>query len=297
MCGVPCGDNLAPMLELIQITNDPAFAAECDALPAMRLFVDLEQHGKHERQAGRNTFISSHTVEDVGRVRRAARRSRVMVRLNPLHHGTAAEVDAVLAQGLRTGPWPVADCLMLPMFTRAQQLTDFCRIVAGRVPVVALVETVDAVRCMPDWVETPGLGEVFVGLNDLHLTMGCSFMFEPLADGTVEAVARQAQAQGLSFGFGGIARLDEGLLPGSDVLAEHERLGSGSVILSRTFHRSDSPAPFEVDVAALRALEARLALRRPLQRENDRLRVAERIEAIAADMARQRINALPTAKP
>ena len=45
------------MLELLQITNDPAFASRCDALDGMRLFVDLERLGKAERQAGRNTFI------------------------------------------------------------------------------------------------------------------------------------------------------------------------------------------------------------------------------------------------
>ena len=47
------------MIELIQITNDPAFARRCDALDGMRLWVDLERLGKAERQAGRNTFIST----------------------------------------------------------------------------------------------------------------------------------------------------------------------------------------------------------------------------------------------
>src|SRR6476619_3368257 len=95
------------MLELIQITNDAAFARRCDALPGLRLFVDLERLGKAERQAGRNTFISRHTLDDVARVRDAVHRSPLMVRVNPLHEGTAAELDAVLAHG--------PDLLMLPM--------------------------------------------------------------------------------------------------------------------------------------------------------------------------------------
>src|SRR4051812_20885162 len=95
-CERPCGDNFR-MLELIQITNDPAFAQRCDALGGFRLFVDLERAGKAERQAGRNTFISTHQVEDVGRVKRVLQRSRLMVRVNPLHAGTASEIDAVLA--------------------------------------------------------------------------------------------------------------------------------------------------------------------------------------------------------
>jgi len=95
-------------------------------------------------------------------------------------------------------------------------------------------------------------------------------------------VARAARAQGLGFGFGGIARMDEGLLAGRDVLGEHLRLGSGSVILSRTFHREDSDAVFEREIAALRQAERELARRSELQIEEDRRRVAAVIEQIAA---------------
>src|SRR4051812_18148232 len=109
------------MLELIQITNDPALARRCDALGGLRLFVDLERLGKAERQAGRNTFISTHTLEDVGRVRQALRHARLMVRVNPLHAGTAAELDAVLAQQ--------PDCVMLPVFRSAEELRDFAGLV------------------------------------------------------------------------------------------------------------------------------------------------------------------------
>lgn len=261
------------MLELIQITNDPAFAQRCDALGGFRLFVDLERMGKAERQAGRNTFISAHQLADVARIRAVLRRSRLMVRINPLHEGTAEEVDAVLAQG--------ADYLMLPMFRGARELRAFSQLVAGRAPIVPLLETADALRTVEEWAATPGLREIFVGLNDLHLSLGCRFMFEPLADGSVERVARAARAHGLPFGFGGIARMDEGLLTGRDVLAEHLRLGSQAVILSRTFHRG-AGSELEDGVAALRACERALLSRTPPQVAADAQRIAARIRAIAA---------------
>jgi citrate lyase beta subunit len=44
----------------------------------------------------------------VPRVKAVLRHAPLMVRVNPLHDGTAAEVNAVLAAG--------ADLLMLPMF-------------------------------------------------------------------------------------------------------------------------------------------------------------------------------------
>jgi hypothetical protein len=274
------------MLDLIQITNDPDFARRCDALEGLRLFVDLERLGKAERQAGRNTFISMHEMDDVARVKAVLTRGRLMVRVNPLNPDSAAEVDAVLARG--------ADLLMLPMFTCADELRAFSALVAGRAPIVALLETAGALATLDDWITTPGLYEVFVGLNDLHLSLGQHFMFEPLANGLVERVAVMAHRQGLRFGFGGIARMDEGLLPGRDVLAEHLRLGSQAVILSRTFHRPDEHGalahPFEVEVATLRQAERELAARTPAQIEADRARIAGVINAIAASIV-QRVEA------
>ena len=269
------------MIELIQITNDPAFARRCDALEGMRLWVDLERLGKAERQAGRNTFISEHQLDDVARIKDVLRSAPLMVRVNPLNPQSADEVDAVLARG--------ADLLMLPMFTTADELRAFSALVAGRAPVVPLLETAGALRSLDDWITTPGLNEVYVGLNDLHLSLGLHFMFQPLASGMVERVADVARSHGLRFGFGGVARLDEGLLPGRDVLAEHVRLGSKAVILSRTFHRpaeSGLPEhPFETEVDRLRQVELELSQRSAAQQEADRVRIAGVIAGIATRLA------------
>ena len=265
------------MIDLLTITNSLALAAACDALPGMRLFVDLEHSGKAKRQAGRNTFISTHEMNDVGRVKAVLRHTRLMVRVNPYDPAQAAaaqaEVDEVIAQG--------ADLIMLPMFTTAAQLRAFADIVAGRVPLVPLLETAGALACLDDWISTPGMAEVFVGLNDLHLSLGCRFMFEPLVRGHVERVGIAARQHGLRFGFGGIARVNEGLLPGQDVLAEHLRLGSQAVILSRTFNRVDEATSFEQAVSELRQAEAALGLRTAAAVDADRVRVAGLIEQLA----------------
>ena len=265
------------MIDLLTLTNQPALAERCDLLPGMRIFVDLERNGKAERQAGRDTFISSHQMGDVGRVKSVLKHSRLMVRVNPYHSQTPAaardEINEVLAQG--------ADMLMLPMFSGVDELRSFTDLVAGRAQVVPLLETAGALACLEDWVDTPGLGEVFVGLNDLHLSLGCRFMFEPLLQGHVDRVAAAARRHGLRFGFGGIARVDEGLLRGGDVLAEHLRLGSGAVILSRTFSRPDGEASFEQAVADLRRAEQQLALRTAVQVEADHQRIARLIADLA----------------
>ena len=260
------------MIDLLTITNLPGLAARCDQLPGMRLFVDLERNGKAARQKGRDTFISTHQTNDVGRIKAVLKRSTLMVRVNPYQTdnfaASKAEVDAVLAQG--------ADMLMLPMFNNAQELNAFSGIVAGRALIVPLLETAGALHCLDSWIDTPGIAEIFVGLNDLHMSLGCNFMFEPLLMGHVERVSKAAKLRGLRFGFGGIARMDEGALPGRVVLAEHVRLSSGAVILSRTFNRTDisdteSERTFEKAVASLRTAELELGTRTPEHVEEDRL--------------------------
>ena len=252
----------------------------------MRIFVDLEKNGKAERQKGHDTFISTHTLDDVGRVRSLVKNSRLMVRVNPLRsdHPAAsrAEVDAVINRG--------ADLLMLPMFSTAAELKAFAEIVAGRVPLVPLLETAGALQTLDEWIDTPGIFEVFVGLNDLHLSLGCRFMFEPLLMGHVDRVASVAKSRGLRFGFGGIARMAQGALAGKAVLAEHIRLGSSAVILSRTFNRADADpgnVSFENAVAELRLAERQLKTRALQDVEDDRQRTA----AIIAKLAKQAVKA------
>ena len=268
------------MIDLLAITNSPETAARLDAVDGLRVFVDLERNGKAERQAGRNTFISEHVVEDVGRVKAVLKRSKLMVRINPFQAedkaACAAEIDAVVAQG--------ADMVMLPMFKQASELQAVAGLVDGRLPLIALLETAGALESLGQWIATPGLSEVFVGLNDLHLSLGCRFMFEPLAMGHVERVAAAAKANGLRFGFGGIARLDEGSLPGRDVLAEHVRLGSHAVILSRTFFRSDAQETTEKAIAALRRCESALSARSSIEATFDQVRITELIQKMAKQM-------------
>ena len=74
-----------------------------------------------------------------------------------------------------------------------------------------------------------------IGLNDLHLGYGMKFMFELLADGTVEMLCNKLKEKDITYGFGGIAQLGQGTLPAENIIAEHYRLGSSMAILSRSF--------------------------------------------------------------
>ncbi|MBT8436459.1 MAG: aldolase, partial [Gammaproteobacteria bacterium] len=203
------------MIRLIMITNAPVLARQAQRAGIERIFVDLEQIGKQERQGHLDTLISSHSMEDVIGIRRVLDSSELIVRINPLHVESGQEIEKAIENG--------ADILMLPMFRKAAEVAEVCAKVDGRVSVMPLVETIGAVDCLSEVVDLPGVSEIYIGLNDLHLEMGLKFMFEPLADGLLDTMAVTIKRAGLPFGFGGIARVGEGSVPGELILAEHAR--------------------------------------------------------------------------
>lgn len=214
------------------IVNQPELAKYLVLHGVDRIFVDLESLGKQERQGHRDTWLSRHRMEDVSLVREAIGQACLLVRLNPWHDGSTAEIDEAIARG--------ADLLMLPMFQTVEEVADFARAVGERVPVIPLAETGKAMEILPQIARLPGVSEMYIGLNDLHLSLGQRFMFEPLANGMLDRAAETLHAAGLPFGFGGLARIGEGLLPAEKIIGEHVRLGSTRAILSRTFHRQAS---------------------------------------------------------
>lgn len=214
---------------LMFITNNPELAEYVSYLGINRIFVDLEFNGKFERQGHLDTLISRHQMKDVLVVRKAiGNRSELLVRLNPLYEGSELEIEQAIASG--------ADLLMLPMFRTAKEVEYFSSIIKGRVKFIPLVETIDAYNVISDVVTIQGVSEIYIGLNDLHREMNLKFMFEPLANGSLDKLVGVVNAANLPFGFGGIARIGQGILPAELILSEHVRLKSSCAILSRTFH-------------------------------------------------------------
>jgi 2-keto-3-deoxy-L-rhamnonate aldolase RhmA len=219
-------------LLLMLITNSPAVAAHAVASGVDWVFVDLEVKGKTERQAGRSTVISNHSLDDVARVRAVVPPGRLLVRINPWDLDSDREVEQVLALG--------ADFIMLPMFRGPGELERLVRAVDGRCQLVGLLETAEAAERVAEVAAVDGVARIHVGLNDLHLALKRRFMFELLIDGTVSRIADSLRTRGVPFGIGGLARVGEGLVPAECLVAEHVALGSTAAILSRTFHRNDS---------------------------------------------------------
>lgn len=192
-----------------------------------RIFYDLEYINKAARQIGRNTVISNNDINDIPAIKSVLTDSKLLVRTNPIHAYTRSEVDKAIEYG--------ADILMLPMVTATEEVQQYVDYVNGRAKVCIMIETSQALARAKNFIKVDGVDEFFVGLNDLHISMKLAFMFELLSGGIVEYLADIFNEAGKPWGFGGIARIGEGTLPAEKILAEHVRLGSQSVILSRTF--------------------------------------------------------------
>jgi hypothetical protein len=212
-----------------------------------------------------------------------------MVRVNPIHEATAdygsskEEIDAAIEAG--------ADILMLPYFKTPEEVAEFVRLVDGRAVTLPLVETPEAAERIHEILAVEGIDEIFVGLNDLSLGYGMNFMFRLLADGTVERLCNAFRDKGIPYGFGGIAAIGQGLLPAERVIAEHYRLGSECVILSRSFCNAagksieEIRSVFEPGVAAIRDRETECGAMTAEGFEENRLAVVDAVDKICAIIA------------
>ncbi len=271
-------------LKLMYITNQPQIAQIAESSGVDRIFVDMEYIGKAERQGGLDSVQNHHTIDDVRNIKRAVQTAKVLVRVNPIHEATdkytssKEEIDTAINAG--------ADIIMLPFITSAKEVEDFLRHVDGRAKTMPLIETPQAVEVMDDILSLHGVDEIYIGLNDLSIGYHRKFMFELLADGTVEKLCLKCKLKGIPYGFGGIASLGKGMLPSEYIIREHYRLGSTCAILSRSFCNVDKvkhigiiSSTFIDGVKAIRELENDCERRISYFRENEKI-VAQRVQMI-----------------
>lgn len=241
-------------LTLMYITNELDIAKIAENAGVDRIFIDLETIGKEERQHNRDTVKSTHKIDDIGNVKSVLTKSELFVRINKIYAGSKKEINEVIEQG--------ADVVMLPYFKTLDEVKAFLNITAGRVKTNLLVETPEAVELLGDILRLEGIDEIHIGINDLHLGYHRKFMFELLADGTVEEICSKLKISNKKYGFGGIAAIGCGALPAEYIIREHYRLGSTMAILSRSFcdtrkirNRDEIRQIFDKGIADIRKFE------------------------------------------
>ncbi len=272
------------MLKLMYITNDPAVAKIAADAGVDRIFIDMEVLGKAERQGGMDTVQSHHVPEDIAKVRAAiGNKAEIMARVNPLNPNSQAEIDASIENG--------ADVIMLPMWRTVDDLRQLVSMVDGRAKVMPLLETDTAADNLPEAIKVPGIDQMLIGLNDLHLCYYQKFMFQLLADGTVDGLCTRLRSANIPYGFGGVGRPGSGTLPAECIIGEHYRLGSQYVILSRSFCNTGKVTDldeirriFTDGVADIRRVERDCAAWTQEQFDENRRRVCACVEKIVRGM-------------
>ena len=261
-------------LKLMYITNRPDVALIAEAAGVDRIFIDMEYIGKAARQGGMDSVQNHHTVDDVKKIRSVLTKSKLLVRVNPIHEATTEycssedEINAVIDAG--------ADIVMLPFFKTVEEVKKFIAFVGGRAKTLLLMETPEAAELVDNIIAIPGIDEIHLGINDMSLGYGKTFMFELLADGTVESLCLKFKRAGIPYGFGGVASIGTGKLPAEAILKEHYRLGSSMVILSRSFCNVNNDTDlnyikekFEIGVRSMRAFENEIAIHSRYFEENE----------------------------
>lgn len=240
-------------IKLMYITNDTQIASIAQKSGVDRIFVDLEQLGKEERQGHIDSVKSKHCLEDIKQLRPCITLSELLVRIDPINPNTQYQIEKSIEYG--------ADIIMLPMWKSVSDVETFLSYVDGRVKTILLLETKEADECLEDVLKLKGIDEIHIGLNDLHLSYKKDFMFELITDGTVDRLCRVLRENNMPYGFGGVGRMGFGKVLAEHILCEHYRLNSSMVILSRSFCNSsdlnleDIEKRFDLGVRTIRAYE------------------------------------------
>jgi hypothetical protein len=210
-------------VDLFLFTTDPRWGSDVVAAGAAGIVVDWERRGKARRQLGEGTQINADTPEDLSRMR-AGTDGRLLCRINGYGEWTGAEVADAVARG--------ADEILLPMVRSTEEVDRTLDLVAGRCGLGILIETQDGVDRAADLARRP-LSRVYVGLNDLRIDRRSTVLFDPLVDGTVDAVRDVVTGP---FGVAGLTLPECGTpVPAELVAAELVRLGADFTFLRRSF--------------------------------------------------------------
>ena len=212
----------------IAITNQVEKAQLLDQCGIQQIMVDVENLGKAERQAGKNAVINYHQIEDAAKLKNAGIKAKIICRINGFYEGIDQEIEQAINSG--------ADTLMLPMILDIKHFEQMLEQISRRIAVIPLIETPYSVFKLNQIIELAKPTQIHFGLNDLHLGLGMKNLFEILLSPVFASAVAYARDKVQLVGIGGVGHpeISQKVMP-ELLINEYKRLGSRSVILSRSF--------------------------------------------------------------
>lgn len=261
-------DATASQLKLFLFTTDVSFAKQAEHAGIDSVIVDWERVGKEKRQINYSTEINLHTAQDLVALAKHLT-IPITVRINRLGEYSASEIDLALEQG--------AKIIMLPMAETPSEVEQFLHLVKDRAKTMIQIETPKLVEHC-DALRELGWDYAYIGLNDLMIARGSRWIWEPLADGTVEQVFEKLT--GRVVGFAGVTVIGGGIpLPFLDLLREMARIGCQLSVLRRTFKREIVGRNLNAEIQLIQAAWEAACCRHLEAIEQDRQNFVSRLEA------------------
>lgn len=233
-------------MEFYAITNNSDTARKFWDSEIDYVFIDLEQFGKLERQPG-DTVKNNHQLIDLEKIANLKDRGKILLRTDPIN---SPLFTTQLSYANNLG----VDMVMLPYFNSLDNVKEFDTLLNNEIEANLLIETRDALLITPQIVDYINRSarqnwRIHFGLNDLSLSLGLENLFEVLFKGYLSEAVTVLNANGVSFGIGGIGLLNgEYEVSAKTILDYHIKYGSTSVILSRAFFDTESSYKNEINL-------------------------------------------------
>tara|TARA_B100000945_G_scaffold312798_1_gene307831 strand:+ start:663 stop:1439 length:777 start_codon:yes stop_codon:yes gene_type:complete len=215
----------------IAITNSVNKALVLDKVGINQIMIDCEYINKNERQIGKNAVINSHKFSDIKKIKDLNLNAEIICRINPFYNKTEIEIEDALDYG--------ADIIMIPMINNIKSYSTIIKIINKRCNVLPLIETPYSVFKLDEILSISNTDQVHFGLNDLSISLKTNNIFEILLSPIFIYSIKYSIQRTKITGFGGIGNpfVNQSINP-MFLLNEHLRIGSKSVILSRSFFQN-----------------------------------------------------------
>lgn len=216
------------LFNYIAITNNISDAIILNNCGIQQVMIDTENIGKKDRQAGKNTVINFHEIDDIRRLKILNLKMKIICRINGYHSNIESEIESAISAG--------ADCLMLPMIQNLSNLSEMVFFIKERVEIIPLIETPYSMFKLNEIIKLTKPKQIHFGLNDLHFSLGMKNLFEILVSPLFASAVAFAKEKVPLVGIGGIGdpNLKQKVSPNL-LINIYKTLGSQSVILSRNF--------------------------------------------------------------
>ena len=200
------------------------------------IMIDLEVIDKQQRQATRNTRLSTHSKNNIPQLLSSLNSSELIVRTDQPKYISRSYLKDFILMGVYN--------FMIPYWQSLEQLNAIVRTLDSlhheyggtRPNIIPLIETKASLSSIVEAKQLP-FPFFHFGLNDLSLQLDIKNMFDILYMPYFRSACQRLSRDNISFGIGGLGLVSKVYLNSVvDLIEAHHELGSNGYIYTRDFN-------------------------------------------------------------